>query len=170
MNAFRAFLGGLLYGANRFLTSMQRALALLFVFVAGLVVGGYLFSKSLPRSFLATSACDVQCTHVKDLAGLLASAGIQHTPDLVPFLENKSPTCLAVRHPKPEGRYHMVYLPRRDVRNIMELTPEDIPYLSGCLALAREDVLRAGVRDYRLISNGPSLQHVTYMHFHVIAR
>jgi hypothetical protein len=149
---------------------MQRSLSFLVVFLAGLAAGGYLFSKSLPRSFLAASACDDQCLRVKDLAGLLASAGIQHAPELMPFVESKSSSCVGVRHPKPEGRYHMVYLPRRDVRNIMELTPEDVPYLTGCLALAREDIVRAGIRDYRLVSNGPALQQVTYMHFHVIAR
>ena len=25
-------------------------------------------------------------------------------------------------------------------------------------------------RNYRLVTNGPALQHVTYLHFHLIAR
>jgi diadenosine tetraphosphate (Ap4A) HIT family hydrolase len=105
-----------------------------------------------------------------DLAGLLGSVGIQHAPTLLPFYEAQSKECVAVRHPKPEGRFHLVFLPKRDVRNVLELTTEDIPFLVGCLALAREQVAKAGVRNYRFVTNGPELQHVTYFHFHVIAK
>jgi Scavenger mRNA decapping enzyme C-term binding len=149
---------------------MRRALLVLSVFLAGLLAGGYLFHQSLPRSFLALHACDDQCFRLKDLAGLLASAGIQTAPGLLPFLAGESNRCVAVRHPMPEGRYHMVYLPKRDLRNVLELTDQDMPCLADCLALAREDARRAGVRKYRLITNGPGLQHVTYMHFHVVAK
>ena len=149
---------------------MRRTLSILIALLLGIVVGGYLFRESQPRSFLALHACHDQCFKIKDLAGLLASAGINHTPGLLPFLASESKRCVAVRHPKPEGRYHLVYLPKRDLRNVLELTAEDIPFLTDCLALAREDASRAGVRDYRLTTNGPGLQHVTYMHFHVVAK
>lgn len=52
----------------------------------------------------------------------------------------------------------------------MELQPEDMPYLLDCLALARHDVERGGLANYRFVSNGPALQHVSYFHFHIIAQ
>lgn len=149
---------------------MRRGLLVLVTFCAGVVTGGYLFSKSLPRSFLAVHACDGQCLSLKDLGGLLASAGIQVVPGALPNLEAESKDCVAVRHPKPEGAYHITYLPKRDVRNVMELTEQDAPFLLGCLALAREHAAKAGITNYRLVTNGPGLQHVTYFHFHVIAK
>jgi len=78
--------------------------------------------------------------------------------------------CGGIQHWAPEGRYHVAFFPKRDVRNIMELTEHDAPFLLDCLALAREHVSAAGFQNYRFVSNGPALQHVTYFHFHVIAR
>jgi diadenosine tetraphosphate (Ap4A) HIT family hydrolase len=82
----------------------------------------------------------------------------------------ESNECIAIRHPKPEGRVHLVLFPKRDVRNVLELQPEDGPYVLGCFALARKLTDLEGVRNYRLLTNGPALQHVTYLHFHVIAK
>jgi hypothetical protein len=149
---------------------MRRVAPYILTLLLGVLVGGFLFSKSIQRSFLAVESCGNECPQLKDLAGLLGSVGIQHAPTLLPFFEAQSKECVAVRHPKPEGRFHLVFLPKRDVRNVLELTQEDIPFLLGCLALAREQVAKAGVRNYRLVTNGPDLQHVTYFHIHVIAK
>ncbi len=148
----------------------RRVLPFALTLLLGFIAGGYVFSKSVERSFLAVHKCDDSCLDLKDLAGLLGSVGIQRMPNLLPYLVAQSTECVAVRHPKPEGRFHLVFLPKRDVRNVLELAPSDIPYLTGCLALAREQVSMAGVKNYRLVTNGPELQHVTYFHFHVIAK
>ena len=149
---------------------MRRVAPYFLTLLLGVLIGGFLFSKSIERSFLAVQSCDEECLQLKDIAGLLGSLGIQHAPTLLPFFEAQSEECVAVRHPKPEGRFHLIFLPKRDVRNVLELTTEDIPFLVGCLALAREQVANAGIRNYRVVTNGPELQHVTYFHFHVIAK
>ena len=149
---------------------MGRVAPYILTLLVGVLMGGALFSKSIERSFLAVENCGKECLQPKDLAGLLGSLGIQHAPTLLPFFEAQSKECVAIRHPNPEGRFHLVFLPKRDARNVLELTQEDIPFLVGCLALAREQVAKAGVRNYRLVTNGPALQHVTYFHFHVIAK
>lgn len=149
---------------------MKQVAAIVAVFLAGLAVGGYLFSKSLPRSFLAVSDCENRCYRPSDLAGLLASAAIQQTPSVLPTVAKESNECLAIRHPRPEARIHYVLFPKRDVRNVLELTDEDRPYVWGCFALARSLVEASGVENYRLYTNGPRLQHLTYLHFHVVAR
>ena len=149
---------------------MRSALLYTLVLLLGVAIGGYMFSNSVQRSFLAVSDCDGQCLELKDIAGLLASAGIQRVPSLLPFVAAQSKECVAVRHPKPEGQFHLVFLPKRDVRNVLELTADDVPYLTDCLALARKLVSKAGVQNYRVVTNGPALQHVTYFHFHVVAK
>jgi Scavenger mRNA decapping enzyme C-term binding len=142
----------------------------LLAFAAGVLLGGYAFSNSIPRSFLAVHDCGQRCLEPRDLLGLLASAGIQHAPGLLPLKVAESAQCVGIQHWAPEGRYHVTFFPKRDVRNIMELTEQDAPFLLDCLALARKHVSAAGFENYRLVSNGPALQHLTYFHFHVIAR
>ena len=149
---------------------MRRMLPYILTLLVGVVVCGYMFSKTIERSFLAVHNCEGVCLELKNFAGLLGSVGIQHTPGLLPLLVGQTTQCVAVRHPKPEGRFHLVFLPKRDVRNVLELKDEDVPFFTGCLALARELVSAAGVKNYRLVTNGPALQHVTYFHFHVIAK
>ena len=136
----------------------------------GIVLGGYTFSGSVPRSFLAVHDCGERCLEPRDLLGLLASAGIKHAPTLLPLKVAESSMCVGIQHWAPEGRYHVAFFPKRDVRNIMELTEKDAPFLLDCLALARHHVAAAGFENYRFVSNGPALQHATYFHFHIIAR
>lgn len=140
------------------------------LFAAGVGCGGYLFAQTIPRSLLAVGNCQGRCFDANELAGLIASAAILRAPFLVPGVVAESDTCLAVRHPKPEARVHYVLFPKHDTRNITTLTPEDSPYVLGCFALARELVARDKVRAYRLQTNGPALQDIAYLHFHLIAR
>ncbi|WP_366481297.1 HIT domain-containing protein [Rhodoferax sp.] len=148
---------------------MRRAISIAITFAVGIALGGWLFSRTIPRSFLAASTCESSCYKPNDLVGLLASAVIQQTSNLIPSV-GESNECVAVKHPRPEGRVHLVFFPKRDVRNILELQPEDSPYVLGCFALARELAKREGVLNYRLYTNGPALQHVTYLHFHFVAK
>ncbi len=140
------------------------------LFLAGVVVGGFLFSKSLPRSFLAVAECGGRCLESRDLLGLIASAGLLHAPGLIPRKAAESKRCVGVHHWAPEGRYHVVFFPKRDARHMLELQEEDLPYLHDCLELARREIESTGLQNYRIVSNGPALQHLTYFHIHVIAR
>lgn len=140
------------------------------ILFVGVLLGGYFFSRSIPRSLLAVSNCGGSCYKPNEVAGLLASAGIQRLPTVLPGVERESNECLAIRHPQPEGRVHFVLFPKRDARNILELTPEDQPFVMGCFALARELAREANALNWRLVTNGPALQHVTYLHFHLVAK
>jgi hypothetical protein len=146
----------------------RRTLVAIFFFVAGIAVGGYLFARSLPRSFLAVGSCAQQCYKGNDVAGLLASAAIQRAPWLIPGVVLESDTCIALRYPRPQGRIHYVLFPKRDIKNIAALTPADAPYVLGCFALTRELVLRDRLHDYEVVTNGPGRQEVSYLHFHLI--
>lgn len=139
------------------------------LFALGVVCGGYLFSQSIPRSFLAIGSCQDRCYKPKELAGLITSAVIQRAPFLVPGVVLESDTCVAIRHPRPEARIHYVLIPKHDTRDITTLTPQDTPYVMGCFALARELVKRDHLSAYRLYTNGPDLQDISYLHFHLVA-
>lgn len=136
----------------------------------GIVVGGFLFSKSIPRSALAIGSCDSSCYRPNDLAGLLASAGIQKAPALIPNVVLETDQCVVIKHPKPEARIHLVLFPKYDVKDIGSLTPESQPAVMGCFATLPHLVSQNDAKNYRLLTNGPALQHVTYLHFHFMAK
>ena len=141
--------------------------AALVLFTAGVVCGGYLFSRSEPRSFLAFENCQKRCYKPKEIAGLVASSAILRAPFIIPDVVLESDTCLAIRNPKPEARIHYVLFPKHDTRNITTLTLEDTPYVLGCFALAHELVTRDKLQSYRLYTNGPAKQEIAYLHFHL---
>jgi len=138
------------------------------IFFAGLTTGGYLFANSQPRSFLAVTNC-VACYRPNDLAGLLVSAGIQRTPQVLPHVVKESNRCIAIEHPFPRMRTHFVVFPKKDIRNIADVTPADEPYVLDCLGVIRALVVENGLRNYRVFTNGPDLQDVTYLHFHLVS-
>lgn len=145
-------------------------IALPAVFLIGVAIGGYVFSRSLPRSFLAVTECEQQCYRQSELAGLLVSAGIQRLPAALPRVEFESDKCIAIAHPFPETRIHLVLFPKRDIKNIGSLSVDDAPYVLDCLAMVRELSERFRAPGYRLLTNGPRRQHVAYLHFHFMAR
>jgi hypothetical protein len=146
------------------------AIALLTVFLLGVAIGGYVFSRSLPRSFLAITECAQQCLRPSELAGLLVSAGIQRMPTALPRVEYESDKCIAIAHPSPETRIHLVLFPKRDIKNIGALSVGDAPYVLDCFAMVREISERTQIKHYRLLTNGPARQHVAYLHFHFMAK
>lgn len=148
----------------------RQLLSIVAALLLGILIGGYLFSKSLPRAFLTVEHCGRHCYKPKELLGLMASAGIQRTPGLMPEVVMESDECIAIRHPFPRARVHYVLFPKRDIKDIAALTEQDEPYVMGCLAMVRELVARAGTQQYRVMTNGPGYQDVGYLHFHIIGK
>ena len=139
------------------------------MFVAGAVFGGYLFGKSLPRSFLAVTDCGSSCYRASDIAGLVASVGIQRAPGLLPDVVKETDKCIALKHPFPDASYHFVIVPKKDIKNIGEVALDDQSYVIDCIALIRFLAAEYGLKDYHVLTNGPAAQDVTYLHFHLRA-
>ena len=140
------------------------------IFAAGIVLGGYLFAGSQPRSFLAVTDCRKSCYQKKDLAGLLASVGIHRVDGAIPLVVKETDRCIAIRHPRPLARLHDVFFPKKDIKNIADISIDDQSYVLDCLALIRAVVMEKGMRDdYRVFTNGPGLQDITYLHFHLVS-
>jgi histidine triad (HIT) family protein len=136
----------------------------------GLILGGYLFAGVQPRSFLALNQCGSSCYGANDLAGLLGAIGVLRAPGLLPGVVKETERCITIKHPFPDARIHFVSVPKRDVKNIASLSVEDGPYVLECFAHVQALVAEHGLSAYRVLTNGPGRQGVTYLHFHLVSR
>ena len=157
-----------LLGENRAMTNSKIMLLVLFSICVGILIGGYLFSRSQPRSFLAINRCRNCMTH-EDLLGLAASVGIQRFPKLVPSVVFETDRTVVIKHPHPLNRIHYIIAPKKDIKNIGEISEADSPYLTDAYFVARSIIDKEGLLNYRLSTNGPGFQDVTYLHFHLVA-
>jgi histidine triad (HIT) family protein len=151
------------------MTKAKIILPSLICLLVGIIAGGYLFSKSEPRSFLALNRCE-NCANPNELAGLLASVGVRRLPGLIPFVVLETDKTIVMKHPFAKERVHYLIIPKKDIKNIGEISKEDGPYLIDAHAVARALIEKEKLYRYRLYTNGPGVQHVAYLHFHLIER
>jgi len=135
---------------------------------AGVALGGYLFARSQPRSILALDHCE-RCLSPADLAGLLASVGLQRFTKLIPFVAFETNRTLAIKIPLP-GRAHYVIVPKKDIKAIADISAADADYVVDAMLVARHLIERDRLTNYHLYTNGPGVQQVTYLHFHLVAQ
>ena len=134
----------------------------------GVVVGGYLFADTQPRSFLAVHRCEgSRCLRPQELLGLLGSVLMQRAPDLLPGIVIETDRTVAIRVPAPSP--HFVIIPKRDIRNVGDLTAEDAPWLIDAYAVIGRLVREQGLEAYQVMTRGPGDQSVAYLHFHLVA-
>ncbi len=78
---------------------------------------------------------------------------------------------LAFHHPRPSHRIHILIIPKRNYKSILDVPPSDSEFLKDLLdvvnALVGEFDLRE--RGYRLVTNGGAYQDVNHLHFHLIS-
>jgi len=148
---------------------MRRLLTSALFIALGVIAGGYLFRDVQPRSFLALSDCRGTCYRPSDLAGLLASVGIQRAPGVLPFVQRETGSCITIKHPFPTAKTHFVVIPKRDIKDIGSIAVEDSPAVLECFAHIHWLIARYNLTRYYVLTNGPSRQDVTYLHFHLIS-
>ena len=132
----------------------------------GIVVGGNLFSRTQPRSFIALKRCE-NCLSVADLAGLLGSVAIQKFPGFVPAKVVETDKTVAIRLP-PDPGLHYVIIPKKDLKDVGDISEADAAYLVDAYQVARHLIEKHRLSAYRFYTNGPGLQNVTYLHFHLV--
>ena len=135
----------------------------------GVILGGYIFANTRPRSVLALNSCGGTCFHANELLGLLTSVGIQRFPGLIPKVVKETDKTIVIEHPSPQERLHYLVIPKRDIKNIAEFSDSDNEYLIDAFKVAREIIKEKNLTDYRLTTNGPGYQTATYLHFHLTA-
>lgn len=143
-------------------------ISLLIGFMAGFTIGGYLLSDTQPRSFLAISKCN-NCWDLNEVAGLLLSVGIAKTPGFIPNVAKETQYNIAIRHPFPRARIHFVILPKKDIKDISDITEQDQPYISDAIRLIGELAREYKLKNYRLSTNGQGHQSARYLHFHLVS-
>ena len=151
------------------MTKLKLSVVLLVTLLVGVILGGYLFSRTQPRSVLALNRYAGTCLQANELLGLLTSVGIQRFPALVPHVVKETDKTIVIEHPNPQARLHYLVIPKRDIKNLGELSDADGEYLIDAFKVAREIIKEKNLTDYRLTTNGPGYQTVTYMHFHLTA-
>jgi len=78
---------------------------------------------------------------------------------------------LAFFHPIPAYEFHVVFVPKRPIANLMELDATDNTFLQELFESAKEIVSRYQLEKsgYRLVLNGGPYQDFPYLHFHLIS-
>jgi hypothetical protein len=138
--------------------------------VFGVFLGGLLFSSIQPRSLLAWNTCEQgSCLRPNELTGLVAAVGLKFAAGAIPLVVQETPYSLVLRHPLPEAHIHYIIIPKKDIKNIGELTDQDQAYLLDAFALMQDLIKREHLTKYMIKTNGPGYQDVAYLHFHLMA-
>jgi histidine triad (HIT) family protein len=149
-------------------TLIRKFIVVAIVFVAGAIIGGYVTSHIQPRNFISIKECTDNCFKSNELLGLLGSVGIKL--DRIPDVIYETDKNIVVKHPDPSAPIHYVIIPKKDIKNIEDISEGDEPYVMDAFAVVRELVKRDGLEDYRVYTNGPGYQEVAYLHFHLTAK
>ena len=142
---------------------------LVLAFIAGLLVGAIVFTDSKSRSPLSIHECTRHCWHPNEIAGLFASVVVQNMPGIIPNVILETDKTIAFKHPRPMNKIHYLFVPKKDIKNIGELTEEDKEYIIDLYSIVAVVINQQGIKNYRLWTNGPGKQEVTYLHFHLVA-
>lgn len=151
------------------MTNLKAIALILACLVVGIILGGYLFSDSRPRSFLALNNCSGTCFQANELLGLAASVGIQKFSALAPSVVKETDKTIVIQHPSPQARIHYLVIPKKDIKDIAGVSDADADYLMDAIKVTGEIIREKNLINYRLITNGPGYQGVTYLHFHLMA-
>jgi diadenosine tetraphosphate (Ap4A) HIT family hydrolase len=103
------------------------------------------------------------------VAGLFASVVVQKIPGVIPNVILETDKTIVFKHPWSRQRIHYIFVPKKDIKNIGELTDEDKEYIIDLYSTVVAVINREGIKDYTLLTNGPGKQAVAYLHFHLTA-
>lgn len=78
---------------------------------------------------------------------------------------------LAFHHPQPSHRIHILIVPKRSYKSILDVPSADSGFLHDLLLVVGDLVREFGLeeRGYRLLTNGGAYQDVNHLHFHLIS-
>ena len=134
--------------------------------LVGVVIGGNVFSRTQPRSIIALRHCE-NCLSFADLAGLLASVGVHDFPGLIPNVVVETHKTIAIQ--LPGSSIHYVIIPKKDLKDLDDISEPNFGYLTDAYLVARQLIEKRALSSYRLYTNGPGRQNVTYLHFHLVS-
>ncbi|MFN8386011.1 MAG: HIT domain-containing protein [Anaerolineales bacterium] len=78
-------------------------------------------------------------------------------------------TLMAFHHPKPSYPFHVLLVPKRAVKTLMEFDSTDSAFLTDLYSTVQSIVKEFHLTAYRLIVNGGEFQDFPQLHFHLIS-
>jgi histidine triad (HIT) family protein len=94
---------------------------------------------------------------------------LKHLPFALPVKRlRETDSLLAFSHPKPAYPFHVLLLPKQEVRSLPDLSP-DSPFLRDLVAVTQSLVEEHQLTAYRLIVNGGEYQDFPHLHFHLVS-
>jgi histidine triad (HIT) family protein len=105
-------------------------------------------------------------------AGGLIRVGISHMAFAIPIKRlRETATLLAFNHPSPGYPVHVLIIPKREYRSLLDLDPADTAFQRDLFETVRSLVIELCLEKtgYRLIANGGAYQDIPILHFHLIA-
>lgn len=76
---------------------------------------------------------------------------------------------LAFAHPRPAYKFHVLIVPKRAVRTLLDFDAHDTAFLTDLYAAVQSLVAEHQLTAYRLIVNGGEYQDFPQLHFHLIS-
>ncbi|OGZ65430.1 MAG: hypothetical protein A3C50_03400 [Candidatus Staskawiczbacteria bacterium RIFCSPHIGHO2_02_FULL_43_16] len=73
-----------------------------------------------------------------------------------------------IQYPYPPTKIHYAVVPKKDIKDVNQLAPEDEGYISDAYLVMAKIVREHDYKKYRVITNGPGFQEVAYLHFHLV--
>ncbi|HEX9721858.1 MAG TPA: HIT domain-containing protein [Candidatus Paceibacterota bacterium] len=137
--------------------------------LGGIALGAYLFADTQPRAFLQAPDCAENCFSAEQLLGLLGSVGVQKFPGLIPQVIKETDKTVAMKHPVPQADIHYVIVPKKDIKTVGDISPEDADSLVDAYAVLNQIITEQNLTAYKVIINGPKFQTVQYLHFHLVS-
>ena len=150
-------------------TLFRKIIFSLILVAIGVAGGAYLFSGTQSREFLKIKDCSENCFETKELLGLLTSIGLNKFPDWGPEKIAETDKTVAIKHPTSKLKNHYVLIPKKDIKNIADISEADKPYILDALDVIQKIIKEKNLTKYQVVTNGPGYQDVTYLHFHLVS-
>ena len=139
---------------------------------AGFLLGAASIHRPIPNAPLELPPTRTPWS-LKDVLGLIGSVGIRTLAGhlvTVPLVVVETDRTFALIVPAAGTKTHYVLVPKKDIRDISQVSAEDGPYVMDLFLTARHLVEKDHLHDYRIYTNGRGLQSVGYLHFHLVGK
>ena len=146
--------------------------AIVFSIAGGFFLGAASIHRPIPNAPLELPPAR-NPWNSKDVMGLIGSVGIRTLAghlEAIPLVVLETDKTFAITVSAAKTKAHYVLVPKKDIRDISEITAEDEPYLMDIFLTARQLAEKEGLHNYRIFTNGPGLQKVRYLHFHLVGK
>src|SRR6266404_5495141 len=130
------------FGSGKLMNRTRLLLAVIASLLCGVALGAYLFSDTRARPFLLTRNCEGNCFRPNELLGLLTSVGIQRLPEFIPEVIKETDKTIVIEQPGAHAGLHYLVIPKKDIRNVGDLSDSDREYLGDLFAVMAKSFAR----------------------------